>query len=71
MRDTGIATLQDTALYFTAAIVAVVVIVAISEWLRERRQRDIYAQTRRNASKTIMMQQQRKRNAGQVANDRA
>ncbi len=43
MRDTGIATLQDTALYFTAAIVAGVVIVAIGEWLRERRQRDIYA----------------------------
>ncbi len=52
--------LQDLAIYVIAAIVALVMIVAVSEWLRGRRDRKIYKQTRRDANNTVMTQRQRR-----------
>jgi hypothetical protein len=47
-------------LYLLAAIVVVFVVVAGNEWLRIRRERDIYRRTRVNASRTQLAIEQRK-----------
>jgi hypothetical protein len=62
LRNSG---LEDAALYIIASIVALVMFIAISEWLRARREREIYRQTRRNANNMVMSERQKQqRSAG-------
>lgn len=42
--------------YVIVAIVAFAAVVAISEWLRVRRERNVYRQTQQNANKIIERQ---------------
>jgi hypothetical protein len=47
--------LADAALFVIIAILAVAVIVAVGEWRRNHREREIYRQTHRDAANTIRL----------------
>ena len=47
--------LADAALFIIIAILAVAVIVAVGEWRRNHREREIYRQTHRDAANTVRL----------------
>jgi hypothetical protein len=60
MGNSGSNQLGSDFFYVIVAIVAFAVVVGISEWLRVRRERDVYRRTQRNASKLIEQQRRRR-----------
>jgi len=63
MNNAGQTALGDVVLYIVASIVALVAIVVISEWMRGRREREIYERTRRDALDTVAKERQPQRRA--------
>ena len=60
MNNSGNDLLASGAFYVIVAAIAFVAIVVISEWLRVRRDRNAYKQTRRNANNMVERQKQRR-----------
>lgn len=56
--------LENASFYAIAFFIAVIVLIGTFEWLRDRRNREIYRRTRRDARETVKRQQQHRTAGG-------